>query len=245
MNNGTALNTTFCTLAVGDKHIAAAKGFIESLGTNDNNLLVVTDKPQEFPENINTVQFVDDLTHICQQKRFALKEAFKTYNTALFVDADTVACHNSGYYKTIYPELVKFPTIDPILQPGIDLNSSKVPVSFYLKIRPTLKPVFDGLETLLNISHENVFEVTPSAFFFTMDSEKKYQQFFEVWDQVAFWLRDNSYIISDKISMGFAAAKVNIPIREKGLGEPWISVKNALAHCLQGEWHINNFAGGT
>lgn len=245
MNNGVCKNSTICTLAVGEKYVQSALDLILSLGENDNNFLVVTDQPSSFPGNILTTEFIDDSTHICQQKRNAIKEGLKRFKTVFFLDADFIASHQGQYYRSVYGDLEQFPTIDPSLPPGFNTNWPKNKLDLILRSRPSLKPVFDGLCNRLNVDLNDVFQISPASFFFTVDSEKTYLQLFNIWDDIAFWLKDNQYVVPDNISMGFAAAKAKIPVFGSETAYPWELTRGVLAHKNIGDWHTNNFAGWT
>lgn len=236
MNNGKAKNCTLCTLAVGEKYVQSAVDFVNSLGENDNNFLVVTDKPSRFPQDITTIQFVDDGTDILQQRRHVIKEALSRFNTAFFVDADFTACHKSEYNKSTNSNSTTFPTIDPVLPFGINSNLTKKPIKSIFDKKIAKETVLNGLSSLLSIDIDQVYPISCASFFFTKDAAGSYMDFFDTLDRIVIWLKDNKINILDDIIVAFAAAKTNVPIYGHETTYPWSLIQNSLAHKLIGDW---------
>lgn len=245
MSKKQASNSIICTLAVGEKYVNSFLRLISDLDGSGNNFLVVTDRPERFPSSVIAVPFVDDTTHICQQKRFAVIEALKHFNTAFFLDADYKANHKSPYYKAAYGDIESFPQIDIDLAKGLHSCIPKTKTKLLKQVRPSISPVLDGLCDLLSIDIENVVDVSCYSWFFSLDSSKKYLDFFTVWGKIALWLKEKGYLIPDGIVMSFAAAKVGIDVYGGENTLPWDLFRGSLVHDCIGDWHKNNFEGWT
>ena len=86
----TVMANVACTLAMGRQHSEYAKYLAADLGVYRTPLVVITDSPELF-RSFSHVRVVEHRPKkfSYHDKRFALKEALKLGETAIFIDADT------------------------------------------------------------------------------------------------------------------------------------------------------------
>jgi hypothetical protein len=85
MNN----NIVFCTITYGEKHIKYSKNLIKQITSYGYNFIVYTFNPESYEEmNRLTIIKNNNPYFSYHQKLEVVKEAIKTYETVVYLDAD-------------------------------------------------------------------------------------------------------------------------------------------------------------
>lgn len=195
----------FCTLALGHRYRLMAKQLASDLETfSPETLLIIgTEQPQDFKNNPNTVAFEQHQTGILKcyhDKRFVLKKALETFNSAIFIDADT----------RIIGEIPNFDDYEV----GITAHHENL-IAHTSRYSNQNLPIFQKLASKLDIELDNVEWVADSLFVITKDRGKE-AAFFEAWELIANYLELHGIHSGVGRVLGLASQKIgwNISVNE-------------------------------
>lgn len=201
----------FCTLALGQRYRLMAQTLAEDLikYAPQTQLIIYTDYPQDFSNNVNVVAFkhTQQSTLRCvNDKRFLLEKALFLYPATIFVDADTRIIDN-------IPEKTQwFPGITACHKNLIEHLQKRSPKSLDF-LKKTASKI--GIE---DNTWEQIQWVGESIYVITRDKGKE-KEFLATWGIIVDYLELNNIHLNDGNIMGIAAAKVGWTIHREGWSE--------------------------
>ena len=196
----------FCTLALGDKYHVLAKKLIESLNiyAQDVKLLVLTDKPSYFSKIKNVLAYKCNQKGIlkcCNDKRFAIERSLSSFDTAVYVDADS--------------KFIETNKVDIVWNPGIEGFGESL-IKHVDKYRPERLKYLANVADKLSINLESVKWIGESLFAVTKDNGKE-KDFIKQWGLIGNYLEINGIHDGEGASMGLAAEKVGWKLKSDNI----------------------------
>lgn len=214
---GSLVCNSICTLAVGEKYSLTASQLMLSLSSGVRKYCLTDNINLDFG-GAKVIKFQDDFTPIWQQKRHIIKEAVNNVEDTIFIDADYQYLGTSHVISSRPPGVYSW-KIDP-MQSQIVWHEK------------TLVPVMDGLSRVLNIKDwKKAVWVAPNLF--QVKAGSSTPGFFDAWNQISFYLRDNKYKINDGISIGLAAYVSGYTPKED---PDLFHLHKGLKHLFFGNW---------
>lgn len=187
----------FCTLAVGKRYRQHARMLAADLQTyaSDKLIIVLSDKPHEFADLPNVKVFKHHLrsTKGYHDKRFVLAQALALFESCIFVDADVRILGP-------VPEDIPFaPGIVARYGCGIIKHNTE------LKIREAFAPI----QVVANTLNLNLPAVSwmHECMFLASRQQGKEQQFFQLWQSMAYYFENLGIYNGEGNIIGLAAAK--------------------------------------
>ncbi len=185
----------FCTLAFGAPYRLAAKELARQLQTYSIDLVVVTDKPQEFKDLPGVIAVKLHRTSILypyNDKRFALEVALKHYECAALVDADS----------EISGEIPQMLEVPPGMYAAVTYKSLEENLK---KHHPQNFPGFQSLAHKLGIDLHQAQWVCENLIIVRRDNNRE-QKFLDTWAFADRWLGIRRVFQGDHSYIGLAAA---------------------------------------
>jgi len=187
----------FCTLAIGKRYRLFAKGLARNLEqyAPGKCFVIGTDKPRHFSDNKNVEVFKlkqSGLMFPYHDKRFVFQEALKSFNIAVFIDAD---CRIKGSIEIgeKMPPGVYSAFIEPLSE---HINQNR-PQDYNLMVKAAnkmgvnIKKAFFIGESIMAVS--------------TGDGQER--EYFSNWDLLARYLELHKMVSGSGNVMGLAALK--------------------------------------
>lgn len=206
----------FCTLALGSKYHTLAKQLAKdlekySLGTK---LVILTEKPEEFREEKNTLAFPHQqqgILHCYHDKRLAVEKALSFFRVAISIDADTKITDR-------IPDNLEF-------EPGIfGRNENLIP--HVNKNRPANLEIINNVANKLNIDCQKAKWIGESLYIVVRD-EGREKEFIKHWGIIGNYLELKGMHSGSGNVMGLAAAKVGWNITKS---ESWEKLNKIRQH---------------
>lgn len=185
-------NFAFCTLTYGEKYLSFGDSLIKQINDMGYHIFVLTDTPNHYVESeLLTVVKYEKPYFSFHEKRIVMKECLKTYETAIFLDADVYISEtdNLDIFTDIAPGFHTFANMGNLMNTFLndDLNPCAV------EGRRNTKYGKEGLELLerLGYRYKRMFNQVQEGYLehflegrWAIRKDGYEDRFFEIWDSL-------------------------------------------------------------